>query len=1019
MPAPELNAVPGPCRDALRASRRYRPLFVIACAFALAAPASAADKPRADLEKEFRDSVRPFVATYCLSCHSGAKPKADVDLGRFTTPESVGRDFPQWEIVAEQLKSADMPPKDAKKQPAKDERQRAIAWVERFRKFEAERLAGDPGPVLARRLSNAEFDYTVRDLTGVDIRPAREFPVDPANGAGFDNSGESLAMSPALVTKYLAAARLIADHLILKTEGFAFAPFPVRTDTDRDKYGVRNIIDFYQRQPIDLADYFRAAWEFKHRAKLGRPQATLAECASAAKVSPKYLALIWATLTEVREEIGPTAALQAMWQALDEPGDNGAGEHVRTRCEGLRDFVRTLRDQVKVKVRNLGVPGMGGGSQSLVLWKDREMAANRRNYGGDALRLKVYDLTELPASNPDELRVSVDEPFTKFLVVPKHGEGRERFESAFKRFCSVFPDAFFVSERGRVFLDPKGEKGNTGRLLSAGFHNQMGYFRDDQPLCELILDEAGKRTLDELWDDFEFASDVPFRMHAGFLWFERAESKFGNEAQFDFARPEDRDTVSPAKLKKYADLYIAKVKKVSKDEVAIKAVEEYFVRVDAKNRWFERTRLAAEPSHLKALQDFAERAYRRRLTAQERTDIVGFYRAMRKDESVGHEDAVRDTLVSILMSPKFCFRVDLPLPGGATKPGEVQPLADEALASRLSYFLWSSMPDAELMGCAMKGTLHQPAVLLAQTRRMLQDDRIRGLAVQFGGNWLDFRRFDEHNAVDRYRFLNFDNDLREAMYEEPIRFITDLVRHDGAVLDMLDGKHTFVNKSLAKHYGMPLPAKPGEWVRVENADKYGRGGILPMAVFLTKNAPGLRTSPVKRGYWVVTRLLGERIPPPPPTVPELPADEKNLGNLTLREALARHRADKNCAGCHARFDSFGLAFEGFGPIGERRTADLAGRAVDTHVGFPNGAEGNGVDGLRDYVRRARQNDYLDNLCRKLLSYALGRGLQLSDDVAVGAMRTQLARNDNRFSNLVETIVTSPQFLNKRSKTHDP
>jgi hypothetical protein len=193
---------------------------------------------------------------------------------------------------------------------------------------------------------------------------------------------------------------------------------------------------------------------------------------------------------------------------------------------------------------------------------------------------------------------------------------------------------------------------------------------------------------------------------------------------------------------------------------------------------------------------------------------------------------------------------------------------------------------------------------------------------------------------------------------------------------------------------------------------------LPMAVFLTQNSPGLRTSPVKRGYWVVRRILGERIPAPPPNVPELPADESKL-ELSLRETLARHRDHASCAGCHERFDSLGLVFEGYGPIGERRENDLGGRPVDTRAVFPVGQtsksarEGTGLSGLRRYLREERQGEFVDNLCRKLLSYALGRTLLASDDELVAKMQQELAADGHRFGRLVETIVTSRQFLTKR------
>ena len=206
-----------------------------------------------------------------------------------------------------------------------------------------------------------------------------------------------------------------------------------------------------------------------------------------------------------------------------------------------------------------------------------------------------------------------------------------------------------------------------------------------------------------------------------------------------------------------------------------------------------------------------------------------------------------------------------------------------------------------------------------------------------------------------------------------------------------------------------------EWVRVDDADHFGRGGLLPMSVFLTASSPGLRTSPVKRGYWVVRKLLGERIPPPPAVVPELPKDEAKSGDLSLPQLLARHRADKNCASCHQRFDSIGLVFEGYGPIGERRDRDLGNRPVETKATFPDGSEGDGVEALRRYIAERREDDFVENLCRELLVYALGRGLILSDEPTIKTMRDRLSAEGHRFDSLIETIVTSPQFLTKRGR----
>ncbi len=258
------------------------------------------------------------------------------------------------------------------------------------------------------------------------------------------------------------------------------------------------------------------------------------------------------------------------------------------------------------------------------------------------------------------------------------------------------------------------------------------------------------------------------------------------------------------------------------------------------------------------------------------------------------------------------------------------------------------------------------------------------------------------------------------MFEEPVRLLLDVMQNGRPILDLIYGTDTFVNPVLAQHYGMPVDAlftastsRPGDaWVRVADADRYDRGGLLPMAAFLTKNAPGLRTSPVKRGNWVVKNVLGEHISPPPPTVPQLPQDEAKL-DLPLRQTMERHRQDPQCAGCHAKFDSIGLVFEGYGPVGERRAADLAGRPVDTSAAFPGGAQGTGVAGLRAYIRAHRQQDFVDNVSGKLLAYALGRSLLMTDEPLVEEMGATLAARRYRFESLVERIVTSRQFLHKR------
>ena len=961
-------------------SCRATPLLIVllmAMVGAVFAEERAGGEIELQLATSFKDSIQPFLRDYCFDCHGAKKQEAKLDLGHYESLQAVVQDLQHWEIVLERLEAKEMPPEDAERQPSLQQRQTVIDWIRKLRRYEADRHAGDPGPVLPRRLSNSEFDNTIRDLTGVDIRPTREFPLDPANEAGFDNSGESLVMSPALLQKYLAAAQFVADHLVLKPQGLSFAPHPVVTDTDRDKYCVQRIVAFYQRQKLDYADFFFAAWRYQHREALGQPASSLADYAAADGLSNRYLETIWSLLTDGNEDGEPLTTLRRRWHEL--PPDDS--EATRRGCIALRDFVLQQRTELTSPWGKFEAKGLSNSSQPIILWKDRELALRRMLPGRSEPR------------QPDE--------------------SRPTFTSAESRFCAVFPDKFFVSERGRMFLDEQEQE--QGRLLSAGFHLMVGYFRDDAPLVELVLSEQERKELDALWQELDFIALVPQRQYKDFVFFERAEPpRFMQGAQFDFARSEDRDVISAEKMQRLREAYLAKVRSAQIQESAIQAIEAYFDEMTSRIRLVEKLHRQAEASHLESLLALAARAYRRPLSDAERTTLIDFYHASRAAEMLSHEDALRDALVSVLVSPHFSYRIDVPAAGAG-----IQPLTDYALASRLSYFLWASMPDEELLQHAAAGDLHLPEVRAAQSARMLHDPRIRGLAVEFGGHWLDFRRFEQFQSVDRERFATFTDELRQAMFEEPIRFFMDVVQRDGTVLDFLYANHTFVNPVLAAHYGMPLTSRDqGEWLRVDDARQFGRGGLLPMSVFMTGNSHPLRTSPVKRGYWVVRRLLGERIPPPPPQVPELPKDEQQLGDATLRELLAQHRDNKSCAACHERFDSLGVAFEEYGPIGERREMDLGGRPVDTRVMFPDNSEGVGLAGLRNYISAQRQDDFLDNLCRKLLAYALGRTLILSDDATVQQMRSTLEQNEYKFSSLITTIVSSPQFLNRRGREYD-
>jgi hypothetical protein len=298
---------------------------------------------------------------------------------------------------------------------------------------------------------------------------------------------------------------------------------------------------------------------------------------------------------------------------------------------------------------------------------------------------------------------------------------------------------------------------------------------------------------------------------------------------------------------------------------------------------------------------------------------------------------------------------------------------------------------------------------------MLRDPKVSGFALEFFGPWLRYRDFLQQESVNRKVFPAFDEALKQAMFEEPTRLATWLIQQDRSVLDLLGSDTTLVNKRLAQHYNLPLPASSSDWAEASGMHQQGRSGLLGMAVFLTRNSQPQRTSPVKRGFWVVHHLLGEHIPPPPADVVALPATETDTSGKTIRQLMASHTEDAKCARCHRRFDAVGLAMESFDAVGHSRSKDLAGRPIDNLVDLPNGKQAHGVADFAQYLAAERADDFTKTLARKFLGYALGRSLLLSDQPLLDTIEARLKENDFRFGTLFETVVCSKQFRNQRGR----
>lgn len=404
------------------------------------------------------------------------------------------------------------------------------------------------------------------------------------------------------------------------------------------------------------------------------------------------------------------------------------------------------------------------------------------------------------------------------------------------------------------------------------------------------------------------------------------------------------------------------------------------------------------------LQRFLPRAFRREVTPEEcERYVVLARRALEHGDSFAQ--AMNLTLQAVLVSPHFLFRVE----GGRRREAGVEMLDDYALASRLSYFLWSSMPDEELFRLASQNSLHEPEVLHAQTLRLLNDGRSDALAANFAGQWLGLRRLATKDVrPDAVQFPDFNDELRREMWKETELFFRSVMRSNRSVSELLSGRYSFLTERLARHYGI-AGVKGPEFRRVD-FQREPRAGVLTQGSILTLTSHPGRTSPVKRGEWVLTNLLGDAPPEPPPSVPTLEQTQSANPTLTLRQQMERHRADSSCATCHKVMDAIGFGLENFDPVGRWR--DREGKqAIDARGTLPTGEAFDGPIELISILTQ-RKTEFGRCLTEKMLTYALGRGVEWFDKCAVDEIVARLEKDD-RFATLIAGIVQSPPFQLRR------
>ena len=889
------------------------------------------------LAESFESRVGGFIQDYCLECHSSQKKKGDLDLEAMLTPGGYARHFKEWGWVREQLESREMPPKKAK-QPGADLVKEVLGLIEVEAKRSSSLHAGDPGPVVVRRLTSAEYIYAIKDLTGLDMDSLRSvLPEDAVGGEGFANIGEVQFLQDASLERYLESARKIASHAIIGAGDLAFFQDP--GDTGFELSAIRRIQSIYREhgfrsgagegaKPYGLEMFpkaFLVVWMHHYRQELDLPDWSMVQFAKYVGISPKFAAHMENSLTQ-KHEYPSLQEIHEFWVKAPRPESTD----LTAEADRLTPYFERLFKLVQ-------------------RWQ-KSFAKQARHREESAL---------LDAQSSGDEGKTEAFVFAKFFPSVSH---REPAPSDRDPIPQPYDNSYNNAERN-------------------AWHYQVKYHRDDSFLVNHILPNQTILELKVAWNDL-FAS---FDYHQANL---NLLAKHFDVFQKDVPGVDTLDKRDVQDLPSDALPWIESL--IQHREGVIEAMAQ------------------SVPDHIEQCIDFAGKAWRRPLSLQEIRDLRSYYRQSREEEFLTHQDAVRLVLTRILVSPHFLFRLE-----SLEKSESIVDLSPHEKAARLSFFLWASIPDDDLYNAARKGELETIDGLKSNLNRMLKDSRNSRFATEFFGQWFGFYRFDRFQGVDETQFDEWTPELRRSLYEEAKIFFAKLVEEDRAIDEVLLADHVYVNATLARHYGVPVAGITNEDVfqKVNLDTGNQRGGLLGMgAVHAITSAP-LRTSIVKRGDWILRRILGTPVPPPPADAGSISTEGQAAQGKSIRELLQAHQAYASCVNCHARMDPLGFALEAFDVTGKNREVYRNGLPVESVGHLRDGTKVQGFDGLRTYLKNNIQL-FHRTFCTKLIGYAFGRRELLSDHALVDKLMVSLA-NKEPISRQIEIVVSSPQFCRKR------
>lgn len=993
----------------------------------------------------FREKVNPLLATYCYDCHGNGQSEGSVSLDTLDSDMVNGPDAESWHAVLDVLNAGDMPPED-QSQPDDDERRMLVDWMTKSLTQAANARQRQPKGVM-RRLTKQQYSNTLGELLGIPIRFGDVLPDDGKSKMGFSNNGDVLQISPLHIDYYRSIARNALDTAIVHGDRPEAIRYRVTLGENVGKGHAGAEFEGYQTAAVS-SDDFRIDMLDSQGVPV-KPESDEVETAMNEIKSKIGVGLRGSSNDRfgvVRDGMMLYSALPhkylppRSWQGPS-PNMKMVIKDNYPRSGAVRMLAKVSRGHpLKTRMGLIGLrnekPAATSPDAIRVMAKADEKNDNLQvkegvglvpidvaSFSTAPLKLRIprtgyYQLDLVHPWAPEDsmpsflLNIKTVGRVQERLYLDESQEGQSKIVTPISlaflkkgKYSLSLGGKFFVGF-SELIVTPLPMDNALSRRLSREAAVSQKKYASENPSVRVF---AGTRTDDGM----DYATfDVSKKLTAG----------PGETQTLEFVgRLENLPipTFDPGAKTYHANTmviglwndYLVKKKGESGPPLLVHSMEieapyhPVWPPPSHTNIFFDSpNRNDRETYTREVLTRFIKRAYRRPLRDGEVDRYMRFWNELKSDFD-RYEDGVKEVLIAVLCNPNFLYLAEPEKADVDQGVDELAEFAEFALASRLSYFLWNSPPDGQLVALANEGRLREQ--LSPQVRRMVADDRVWHMVRSFTHEWLrvDRQQFMDTNVKE---FPDFTRFVKEDMPEETYHFVHHVLANDLSIINFVRSDFAMLNQNLAEFYGI-VGVRGNAFRPVAVEPKLNRGGLLSQGAFLNGHSDGLQPHPIKRAVWLKEKILGDPSPPPPPNVPELDPDTPGFENLTLKEQLELHRNKSSCVSCHQSIDPYGVVFEHLDAVGRYREKAM-GKPIDATSVLPDGTKVDGVAGIQDYILNHRSRDVTKAVVEHLFAYALGRDVTFADEEEIQRIVDQAVGDDYRFQSIVESIVLSPSFL---------